>query len=386
MNATPDIYLDNAASTPVDTQVLDAMLPYLGQVFGNPSSAHAHGQKARRALDVAREEVAALIGAQPEEIVFTSGGTEACNLALQGHCLAPAAAAPRLLLSAIEHDAVRRAAERLAETGMASCERVGVTAQARVDLEHYDACLKRGATLVSIMTANNDVGTIQPVAELAARAQSAGALFHTDAVQAIGKIPVKVTESGVDMMSFSAHKVYGPKGVGALYLRRSTRIAPLVQGGSQESRRRAGTENLAGIVGFGRACALASVRLERDAAHINALRERFERYLATIDNIRIHGEPAARLPGILSVSTPGLSGEALMMAMDMAGISISTGSACHSDSVDPSRTLTAMGVSPSLSRSMIRISLGRQNTAHEVEHAAQALVSAVARLRALESS
>ncbi len=374
-----NIYFDHNATTPVDPEVLEVMLPYLKDVFGNPSSIHQYGQTARRGLDRAREQVADLIGGTPEEIVFTSGGTEADNLAVFGSL---GGDSPRgIVTSAIEHQAVLVPAKAIAARG-GGATFVGVSNDGVVDPEEIAAAMTDDVGLVSVMQGNNDVGTLQPVREIAALARERGIPCHTDAVQAVGKVPVDVEALRVDLLSLSSHKLHGPKGVGALYIRRSTRIAPLLLGGHHETRRRAGTENLPAIVGFGKACELARARLDGDGSTIRALRDRLEAGLtARVADAVVNGGATSRLPGTSSIAFPGVEGDALLMALDLNGVAVSTGSACTSESNAPSHVLEAMGLPDVLARGAIRFSLGRDNTEAEVDHVIDVVASLVARLK-----
>ena len=381
MNPEENIYLDNNATTPMDPEVLEAMLPYLKDTFGNPSSIHTHGQQARRGLDIAREQTALIIGANPEEITFTSGATEANNMAILGHQQVLLPQKAHLLTSVIEHYTVLNPVAYLDRSGLADVSYAIVDRNGVINLEQFTSALQNHVTLVSVMAANNDVGTIQPFAKLADLAASNRVVFHTDAVQAVGKIPIDVSQIPIHMLSFSAHKIYGPKGVGALYVKPGTHIAPIVFGGHQEFCRRAGTESLANIVGFGKACELAHKRLAADTATIGALKDELENRLLNINGVTIHGATAPRLAGTTNASFAGIEGEALLMAMDLRGISISTGSACNSESNDPSHVLSAMSIPASLARSAIRFSIGRTNTREEIHYAIKTLISILNRLR-----
>jgi cysteine desulfurase len=362
------IYLDHHATTPPLPEVLEALRAC---PWGNPSSLHGFGQEARRALDRAREQVAALLGADPEEIVFTSGGTEADNLALRG-------TSGPIVTSAIEHSAVLETCQVL-ETRGVTVLRLPVDPQGRVDPQ---ADLPPDLALLSLQLANQDLGTIQPVAALAARAHALGALVHTDAVQAVGKIPVDVREMGVDLLSVSAHKLYGPKGVGALFIRRGLGLTPLLTGGPQERRLRAGTENLPGIVGFGVACRVARERLETRAAHVRRLRDRLQAgILEGIPGTRLNGAPEPRLPGALNVGFAGIPGEDLLLNLDLEDIAVSLGAACHSQSRRASPVLLALGQGEDEARSALRFTLGEGNTVSEIDRTLEVLAVLVARLR-----
>ncbi|MDJ0764145.1 MAG: cysteine desulfurase family protein [Myxococcota bacterium] len=375
------IYLDHNATTPVDPEVLEEMLPYLRASFGNPSSIHAYGQEARRGLDLARERVADLIGADPEEIVFTSGGTESINHAIKGVFDAASRPGTQLVISEIEHPAVRTSCSDLKRKG-ARLTYLSVDKQGEISRAAARDTIGENTRLVSVMLANNEVGTVQPVAEIARIARERGAIVHSDAVQALGKVAFDVNGIQADLISLSSHKIYGPKGVGGLYVRRGTRLNPLLSGGAQESRRRGGTENLPAIVGFGKACALAKERLVADAERIASLREHLEQgLLSCIPDIVIHGRSVHRLPGTSCISFLGVEGETLMMALDIKGIAVSTGAACASVSHDPSHVLTAMGCSTAEGQSAIRFSIGRANTLEEVSQTIEIVADSVARLR-----
>lgn len=370
------IYLDNNASTRLDPEVREAMAAAAG-LFGNPSSLHLEGQRARRAIEEAREEVAALVGGSAGEIVLTSGGTEANALALFG---AIAGRRGRVVVSAVEHPSVREAAGRLAERG---CEVVSVPPEAsgRLDPARVLEAVVPGTLLVSVMAANNEYGAIFPVAAIAEGARRAGALVHTDAVQAAGRLPVDVRAWGVDLLSTSAHKMHGPKGAGALWVRRGVRLEPHTPGGGQEKRMRAGTENTGGIVGFGAAARLASRRLGESGA-IGRLRDRLERGIRDrVPAARVVGASAERLANTTAVLFPGASGETLLMRLDLDGVAVSSGSACSSGTVAPSPALLALGLSPVEARSVVRFSLSRETTEAEVARVLEVLPAAVADAR-----
>ena len=373
-----EIYLDHNATTPIDPEVLEEMRPFLESCFGNPSSIHRFGQAAKRGLDTARERVAALIGAEPEEIVFTSGGTEANNQAIFG--VAHQTNRRRFVTSQVEHQAVLNPFEVLASQGKDAVQ-VPVDADGRVQQGALTDAVTDDCALVSIMTANNDVGTVQPISDIVEIVRQRGAVFHTDAVQAVGKLPIDVSKTAVDLLSFSSHKIYGPKGAGALYIRRGISLSPRLFGGHQESRRRAGTENVPATVGFGKACELAAGRLEADAARMAALRDKLQTALLDrIPRCRVFGENK-RLPGTLNMGFEGIEGDTAMMALDLQGIAISTGSACMTESRTLSHVLTAMGVGPLLAKGSIRFSLGRKNTEAEIDEVIEAVTAVVARLR-----
>ena len=379
------LYMDANATTPLLPEVVAAMSPFWTEHFANPSSVHQPGQRARAAVEHAREQVAALLTCRPSEIVFTSGGTESNNLALFGALSSRADQRPHLITSAIEHDAVLRAAEALATRGDVDVTILPCTVTGRIDPSVLAAAITPRTRLVSIMLANNETGVIQPVRELAAITHSAGALFHTDAVQAAGKLPLSVDDLGCDLLSLSGHKLYGPKGTGVLYLRRKTTLAPLHFGGPQERQRRAGTENVASLVGLGQAAELAQAWLATDApAQLAHLRDHLEQtVLAAIPNSGVHGAEEPRSPNTTSLFFDDVIAEHLMIALDLQGLAISAGSACQSGALEPSHVLRAMGLSEARARATIRISLTRLVTPAETEAATSLLVETIERLRRL---
>jgi cysteine desulfurase len=377
-----DVYLDNNATTRLDPAVLTAMMPFLTEVYGNPSSAHGRGTDARQAVEAARERVARLIGAaSPSEIVFTSGGTESGNTAI----LAALRAAPErraVVTSAVEHPAVRTLLDHLEAGEGYEIRRIGVDEHGRLDRVAYRAALGPDVALVSIMRANNETGTLFPVAELADEAAAAGAAFHTDAVQAAGRVPLHLAGTAIDFLSLSGHKLHGPKGIGALYVRRGARFSPFVRGGRQERGRRAGTENVPGIVGLGAAAGLALARLDADACAIAALRDRLEAgALATVPGCRVAGDPEARLPNTTMLVFEGVEGEAVAHRLDRAGIAVSQGSACSAGGMEPSPVLAAMGFPPALAAGAVRFSLSRETTADEIGRTLAVLPDIVSALR-----
>jgi cysteine desulfurase len=372
------IYLDHNATTPILPEVVDAMLPYLREHFGNPSSGHPPGRRARQGLDRAREQVAALIGATPDEIFFTSGGTEANNLAIRG---ATEARADRrhVVTSTIEHPATANPCAWLERHGH-RVSRLGVNGQGRVRLAEAERLITDETALVSVMHANNETGVIQPVAEVARFARSQGALAHTDAAQSLGKVPVDVGALAVDLLSIAGHKLYAPKGVGALYVRRGTPLAPLLLGAGHERGLRPGTENVPSIVGLGVACELAGRDLAAEAARVRALRDRLRELLATrVPGLALNGDAEERLPNTLFVRFPGVSGTAVLAAAP--GIAASTGSACHDGHETASGVLLAMGIPAAEAVGSIRLTLGRSTTAAEIDRAAIALAEAWERER-----
>ena len=369
------LYLDYAATTPTDPQVRDAMLPFLGESFGNPSSVHRVGQTVRRALDVARDALAAAIGAQSGEICFTSGGTEANNLALLGVLMAAKEQGRNhLITSPAEHHAVLDTALFARELGF-EVTLVPVDEYGMTHPEAIAEALTDKTALVSVMHANNEVGTINPIVEIAALAHAHGALFHTDAVQTLGALPLDVTALGVDLMSVSSHKIYGPKGVGALYIKSGVKCAPLFHGGSQERQKRPGTENVPGIVGFGKAVALLPEWRDEVAARLLPLRDSF---IARLPQASLNGHPTQRLASNTNLSFVKPDGETMLLALDLWGICASSGSACSSGSIDPSHVLTAMGVPRERALGAVRFSLGRHTSAEELDRAAAIIERLVA--------
>ena len=382
------IYLDYNATTPVDTRVLETMLPYLGGTFGNASSIHSAGQHARAAVDRARESVAALIGAKPAEIVFTSGGTEADNLAIFGATLgATEAGASRtgkhVITTAIEHPAVLNACQALEKRGV-EVTYVHAGSGGIVDPEDVRRAVKRETILISVMHANNELGTVQPVEEIGRIAAEADVYFHCDAVQSAGKLAIDVNRMGADMLTISAHKIYGPKGVGALYVRSGTPLEPQFFGGHHERDLRPGTENVSGIAGFGKAAELAGVQAAGEAEGIGELRDRLEdALLDSIALVQVNGDRKRRVANTTNLTFAGAGGEALLIALDLEGIACSTGAACSSGSVEPSHVLTAIGLSDEEARSSLRFSLGRGTTSEEVDRAIAVIPRVVERIRAL---
>lgn len=365
------IYLDHNATSPLDPRVLEAMTPWLLGAHGNPASVHKPGRAAHLALEEARARVAALVGAKPAEVIFTGGGTEADNLALKGVCHGRPSG--RLLVGAIEHSAVLGPADALSELGW-SVERIPVDGQGRYDLAALEGMLaKRDVKLVTAMFANNETGVIQDVAAIAAKTHEAGALLHCDAIQAAGKVAVDFRATGADLMTLSAHKLNGPRGVGALVMDRRVDLKPLVQGGGQEQGLRGGTENLAGIVGFGKAAELAQHELRQRASHGRALRDALEKEVRTLPGVRIFSGGAERLPNTLQFGIEGIDGEWLVMELDKRGIAVSSGSACHSGKGEPSHVLLAMGYEPAIAKGALRVSFGQGNTAADVQAVTKAL-------------
>ncbi|HTW22150.1 MAG TPA: IscS subfamily cysteine desulfurase [Candidatus Baltobacteraceae bacterium] len=381
------IYLDYNATTPVAPAVLEAMLPFLQGNYGNAGSVHSAGQRARAAVDAARESVAALIGAKSSEIVFTSGGTEADNLAIFGTVAASPKPRKHIITTAIEHHAILHSCEELARQGVEITVvpvRRGPDAQGVVDSEEIRRAIRPETVLITVMHANNELGTIQPIEEIARIAAETGVRFHCDAVQSAGKVPLDVKRLGVDLMSISAHKFCGPKGIGALYVRTGMNIAPRAFGGHAERDRRPGTENVPGIIAIGKAAELARQLLAEDAARIAPLRDRLEAaLLERIPAARVNGDRTRRVPNTTNISFPGAAGEALLIALDLQGVECSTGAACSSGSTEPSHVLTAAGLSRDDARASLRFSLGRPTTAAEIDRAIEIIPGVVERIRAL---
>ncbi len=380
------IYLDNASTTPIDPAVLEEMMPYLTEKFGNASSIHFFGQQARAAVDKARHQVASLINARPNEIVFTSGGTESNNLAIRGLVQANEKYGRHIITSQIEHPAVKEVCIDLENKGY-EVTYLPVYENGIVKLEDIKSAVRQDTILITIMTANNEIGTLQPVEEIGEfvnqlREQGKRIWFHTDAVQAVGKIPIDVEQIKCDLLSISAHKIYAPKGVGALYVRSGVRIKRQNIGGHQERERRGGTENVAGIVGFGKACELAQLRLAETSEYLRKLRDRFEAAIAErVNEIVFNGDRQKRLPNISNISFRYIEGEGLLINLDMSGIAVSTGSACSSGSLEPSPVIRALGRDDEMARSAIRFSFGKFNTDEDVNYLLEVLPKAVNQMR-----
>ncbi|MGB8458853.1 MAG: IscS subfamily cysteine desulfurase [Candidatus Acidiferrum sp.] len=390
------IYLDYNATTPVEPQVLDAMLPYFSADFANASSIHTPGQRARSAVESAREQVAALIGAKPQEIVFTSGGTESDNHAIfgvvaakVGQAFQPVASsaspnrAPHIITTTIEHEAVLNACQAAEKQGV-SVVYLPVDRDGLVDPDSVRRAIRPDTALITIMQANNELGTVQPLEEIGRIAKQHKVYFHTDAVQSAGKIPIDVNALNVDLLSLSGHKLYAPKGVGALYVRSGTRLRQLLYGGHHQRGFRPGTENVAAIVGLGKAAEIAQNSLAADAKQVSALRDKLERgLLDLIPQIRVNGLRALRTPNTTNIMFAGIEGEALVIALDLKGLACSVGAACSSGAVEPSHVLTAIGLSQEEAKSSLRFSLGRHTTESEINFALDVIPAAVAQLRAL---
>jgi len=378
------IYLDHSATTPVDPQVAELMLKYYLEYYGNPSSVHFFGRQVKKALEEARIQVASLIKADPTEITFTSGGTEADNLAIQGAARARASKGKHLITSAIEHHAVLDTFHYLAKNGY-EITVLPVDEEGIVRVDDLRKALRSDTILISIMHANNEVGAIQPIAEIGEIAREKDILFHVDAVQSLGKLPIDVKNMNIDLLTISSHKIYGPKGVGALYVRKGIKISPLIFGGSQERKLRSGTENAPGIIGFGKACELADQRMEEENKRLTRLRDKLMNGIVSkIEKVKINGPIGAkRLPNNVNFSVYYVEGESLLLSLDMLGIAASSGSACTSGSLDPSHVLLEMGLSHEVAHGSLRLSLGNQNTEEDIDFVLEELPKIVDRLRAM---
>lgn len=377
------VYLDYAATTPTHPEVVKAMLPYFTEAFGNPSSIYSYGQEAKGAIEEARVKVADLIGARDEEIVFTSGGTEADNFVLNGVAFANEARGNHIITSSIEHHAVIETCKFLETRGL-RITYLPVDEYGLVNPDDVKRAITDKTILISIMHANNEIGTIEPITEIGKVAREAGAYFHTDAVQTVGHIPVDVNELGIDLLSMSAHKLYGPKGVGALYIRKGTKLTPFMHGGEQERRRRASTENVSGIVGFGKAVELAQQEMGGEVERLTCLRDNLIKgLLERIDHIHLNGHPLKKLPNNVNVSIDYVEGESIILNLDLEGICASTGSACSSSSLKPSHVLLAMGLPPEQAHCSLRFTLGKWTTEEEIERVLDVLPRIVAKLRAM---
>jgi cysteine desulfurase len=375
------IYMDHAATTCLRPEVLDAMYPYFQEKFGNASSLHTFGRDARGAVDKARDQAAQAINATPEEIYFTSGGTESDNLALKGVAEALKGKGNHIITTAIEHPAVLNTCTYLSKNGY-DVTFLPVDKDGLVSAEQVAEAITDKTILISVMFANNEIGTIEPIGEIGALAREKGIVFHTDAVQATGSVPIDVDAMNIDLLSASGHKLYGPKGVGMLYIKRGVRIAPQMHGGHHERNRRAGTENVPGIVGFGQALELATREMEDNTRHILGLRERMmERIEREVPHIRLNGHRTKRLPGNVNYSFEFIEGESLILMLDMRGIAASTGSACAAGSLKPSHVLLAIGLPHEIAHGSLRLTLGRCNTAEDVDYAVEQIKSVVDRLR-----
>jgi len=377
------IYMDYAATTPMLPEVAQAMQPYFSQRFGNPSSIHSMGQEAGDAVDQARTKVAALIACRPEEVVFTGGGTEADNHAIKGVCLANREKGNHIITTAIEHHAVLNTCIYMKNLGF-DVTVVPVDKQGMVDPDHIKKSITANTLLVSVMHANNEVGVIQPIEEIARITRQAGVYFHVDAVQTTGHLPVDVSGMGIDLLSASAHKLYGPKGVGMLYVREGTRIAPLLHGGEQENERRAGTENVPGIAGFGKAAEIALASMCEEAGRLTKYRDRLiDSVMGKVADVYLNGHRTSRLPNNANFSFDFIEGESILMYLDAEGICASTGSACSSSNSEPSHVLTALGIPVERARGSVRFSLGKGTSAEDIDKVVEALPRIVEKLRAM---
>jgi cysteine desulfurase len=377
------VYLDFNATTPVEPAVLDAMLPYFSADFANAASIHTPGQRARAAVETAREQVAALIGARPQEIVFTSGGTESDNHAIFGIVEAALGHEKHVVTSAVEHEAVLNACQALEKRGI-RVTYLPVDGEGQIDLDKLQHALRRETVLITIMHANNELGTVQPLEEIGRIAAEADVYFHTDAVQSAGKVPIDVNVLQADLLSISGHKLYAPKGIGALYIRGGTRLRQLLYGGHHQRGFRPGTENVASIVGLGKAAEIARHSLANDARRVGILRDKLQQGLIErVPHSRVNAAAAPRTPNTTNLVFPGVEGEALLIALDLKGLACSTGAACSSGAVEPSHVLTAIGLPPEEARASLRFSLGRHTTNEDIVFALQVVPAAVEQLREL---
>lgn len=377
--------MDHSATTPVAPEVLAAMLPYFGEKFGNASSLHRSGREAKEALEDSREKVAALLGARAEEIIFTSGGTESDNLALKGVARKNQKLGKHIITTQIEHPAILETCRALEKDGF-EVTYLPVTGEGLVELSTLEAAIRPDTILISVMHANNEVGTIQPLEEIGRLAAERDIYLHSDAVQSVGKIPVNVDDLGVDLLSLSAHKLYGPKGVGALYIRKGTKLESIIQGGGHEHRLRSGTENISGIVGLARAAELAERDMPREAERLAGLRDRLaELVLGKVKDAWINGTMKKRLPGNLNFGFKYVEGESLLLFLDSKGICVSTGSACSSHKLEPSHVLMSLGLKAEECHGSLRITLGMSNTMEEIEYVADSIVEAVERFRGISA-
>lgn len=379
------IYLDHNATTPTNPEVVKAMLPYFEQRFGNASSAHGFGREAHEAVAAAREQVANLVGAEPANIVFTSGGTESDNLAIKGIAAVREKKGKHIITTQVEHHAVLNTCKDLEKHGF-DVTYLGVDKHGKIDLDELRDSIRKDTILITVVHGNNEIGTIQDLDTIGEIAAEKNVLFHTDAVQTCGKVPVDVVKSKVSLMSMSGHKVYGPKGVGALYVKKGTRLAPLQLGGHHESNRRAGTENVPGIVGMGKAFEIAAGSLEANAKKLSELRDRLENELADrINETVVNGHPTDRLPNTLNMCFRYVEGESMIMMLDMKGVAVSSGSACTSGSLDPSHVLLAIGLTHEVAHGSLRFSLGTGTTREDIDYVADVLPDIVERLRKMSA-
>lgn len=375
------IYFDHAATTPVCKEALDKMLPYFTEIFGNPNSQHAFGRESAKAVDEARDSIAKIINAKPSEVYFTAGGTESDNWALRGVANANKNKGKHIIISPIEHAAMIVTAKALEKNGF-EIEFMKVDSEGFVDLEHLKSIVRNDTILVGCMLANNEVGTIEPIKEIAEIAHSVGAICFTDAVQAAGVLKIDVKELGVDLMSMSSHKIYGPKGVGALYIRNGVKVESILTGGHQERMKRGGTTNVPAIVGFAKAFEIADAELDKNFEYVSSLRDHFiDRVFAEVPFVKLNGPRQNRLPANADFSFKFIEGESILFSLDLAGICVSSGSACSSGSLEPSHVLLSLGLPEELAHGSIRFSFGKHNTIEEVDYAVETIKSAVKRLR-----
>jgi cysteine desulfurase len=385
MSEMKRIYMDHSATTPVAPEVLEAMLPYFSEKFGNASSLHSFGLEAKEALEKSREKVAGLLGAKPEEIIFTAGGTESDNLALKGIARKNQKSGKHIITTRVEHPAILECCRKLEKEGF-EVTYLPVTNEGLVEIATLESAIRSDTILISVMHANNEVGTIQPLEEIGRLAAEKDIYLHTDAVQSVGKIPTDVNKLGVDLLSLSAHKLYGPKGVGALYIRNGTRLESIIQGGGHERGLRSGTENIAGIVGLARAAELAVETQTMEAERLTRLRDRLaELVLLKVKESWINGTMKMRLPGNLNFGFKYVEGESLLLFLDSKGISVSTGSACSSHKLEPSHVLLSLGLKPEECHGSLRITLGRSNTLEEVDYVALGIAETVERFRGISA-
>lgn len=377
------IYFDYAATTPTDPEVVEAMIPYFTDKYGNPSSIHSFGQEGRAAIMSVREKVASLLGADPEELIFTSGGTESDNFAIKGVAYANEHKGNHIITSSIEHHAVIEPCEFLEKRGF-DLTYLPVDKYGLVDPDDVKKAITDKTILISVMHANNEIGTIQPIAEIGKIAKKRKIYFHTDSVQTFGHLPINVDELNIDLLSVSAHKLYGPKGIGALYVRKGTRMTPFIHGGGQERNRRASTENVPGIMGFGKAVEIAKDEMDEEAKRLTILRDKLiESILEEIEHVRLNGHPTQRLPNNVNLSLEFLEGESMLLSLDMEGIAASTGSACSSSTLEASHVLLATGLSHELAHGSLRLTLGRYTSEEDIAHVLEVLPRIVERLRSM---
>ena len=377
------IYFDHNATTPVLPEVFDAMVPYLKELWGNPSSIHWAGRGTRKAVDEARDRVCALLNCAPLELIFTSSGTEGDNHAIKGIAFSKKDKGNHIITTKVEHPAVLNTCKYLAKEGF-DVTYLDVDADGMIDLDALKAAITDKTILITIMYANNETGVIFPIPEIGEIARERGVTFHTDAVQAAGKLPIDLKTLNADLLTISGHKLYGPKGVGALFARRGVRLTPLIHGGHHERNRRGGTENVAGIIGFGKACEIALADMDHEITHLKALRDRLEKgILEKIDHVKINGAVDRRLPNTSNISYEFVEGESLLLSLDMKGVAASSGSACTSGSLEPSHVLLAMSLSHEMSHGSVRISLGKSNTEQEIDYLIEIMPPIVARMRSM---